>query len=126
MAARAAPGCDSRTRPGRSAVAKRDLLVNVRLPDGRDEVFRELWAETSRYFRAQPGFVGLKLHRAVSVDAEHRYVNVVVWDSAAAYAAPHQTDEFRRLVTQEGMREFPTSPTLYEVAVEHSLAVSTA
>jgi hypothetical protein len=30
----AAPGCDSRTRPGRSAVAKRDLLVGLRLLTG--------------------------------------------------------------------------------------------
>ena len=75
MAARTAPGCDSRTRPGRSAVAKRDLLVSVRLPDGRDEVFRELWAETSRYVRAQPGFVSLRLHRAMTHDARYRFVN---------------------------------------------------
>src|SRR6188508_663351 len=54
-------------------------------------------AETSEYFRAQPGFVSLKLHRAVSTDAQYRYVNVATWDSAAHYAAPHQTDEFRRL-----------------------------
>src|SRR5207302_11482974 len=31
LAARTAPGCNSRTRPGRSAVAKRDLLVGLRL-----------------------------------------------------------------------------------------------
>ncbi|MGZ6366005.1 MAG: hypothetical protein ACXWPS_08550 [Ktedonobacteraceae bacterium] len=34
MAARTAPRCDSRTRPGGSAVAKRDLLVGVRLLTG--------------------------------------------------------------------------------------------
>src|SRR5207249_9217622 len=34
LAARTAPGCDSRTRPGRSAVAKRDLLVGLRLLTG--------------------------------------------------------------------------------------------
>jgi len=102
------------------------LMNRFVVPEGRDERFLELWTETSEYFRAQPGFVSLKLHRAVSVDAEHRYVNVAVWDSAAHYAAPHQTDEFRRLVSQEGWREFPSSPTLYEVVLEHSLASATA
>src|ERR1700687_3422396 len=34
LAARTAPGCDSRTRPGGSAVAKRDLLVGLRLLTG--------------------------------------------------------------------------------------------
>ena len=102
------------------------LMNRFVVPEGRDERFLELWTETSEYFRAQPGFVSLKLHRAVSVDAEHRYVNVAVWDSAAHYAAPHQTDEFRRLVSQDGWREFPSSPTLYEVVLEHSLASASA
>jgi heme-degrading monooxygenase HmoA len=100
------------------------LMNRFVVPEGRDERFLELWTETSEYFRVQPGFVSLELHRAVSVDAEHRYVNVAVWDSAAHYAAPHQTDEFRRLVSQEGWREFPSSPTLYEVVLEHDGAVA--
>jgi heme-degrading monooxygenase HmoA len=102
------------------------LMNRFVVPEGRDEAFVELWTETSRFFRAQPGFVSLKLHRAVSADAEHRYVNVAVWESAAQYAAPHQTSEFRRLVSQDAWREFPSSPAVYEVVVEHSLADATA
>jgi heme-degrading monooxygenase HmoA len=98
------------------------VLVNCFVvPEGRDDAFLELWTETSEYFRAQPGFVSLKLHRAASVDAQYRYVNIATWETAAHYAAPHQTEEFRRLVTQEGWKEFPSSPTLYEVVLEHSL-----
>ena len=98
------------------------VLVNCFVvPEGRDETFLDLWTETSEYFRAQPGFVSLKLHRAASVDAQYRYVNIATWESAAHYAAPHQTDEFRRLVTQEAWKEFPSAPTLYEVVLEHSL-----
>jgi heme-degrading monooxygenase HmoA len=91
------------------------------VPEGRDDAFVELWTETSMYFRAQPGFRSLRLHRAVSSDAQYRYVNIATWESAAHYAAPHQTDEFRRLVTQEAWQEFPSNPTLYEVVLEHSL-----
>jgi hypothetical protein len=93
MAARTAPGCDPRTRPGRSAVAKRDLLVSVRLPGGRDEVCRALWAETSRYLGAQPGFVSLRLHRAVTQDARYRFVNVGAVGFSAQYRAPHLSEE---------------------------------
>jgi heme-degrading monooxygenase HmoA len=112
---------------GRTATPRDDqggtvvLMNSFVVPEGRDERFLELWTETSEYFRVQPGFVSLKLHRAVSTDAQYRYVNVATWESAAHYAAPHQTDEFRRLVTQEGWREFPSSPTLYEVVLEHAL-----
>ncbi len=98
------------------------VLINCFVvPEGRDERFMELWTETSEFFRAQPGFVSLKLHRAVSTDAQYRYVNIATWESAADYGAPHRSDEFRRLVMQEGWREFPSSPTLYEVVLEHTL-----
>jgi heme-degrading monooxygenase HmoA len=118
---------EGRTASVQEAPAGQVVLINrFVVPEGRDAAFVELWTETSRYFRAQPGFVSLKLHRAVSADAEHRYVNVAVWESAAHYGAPHQTDEFRRLVSQDAWREFPSSPTVYEVVVEHSLADASA
>jgi len=95
-------------------------LINSFVVDPRrDEVFEALWTQTSVYFRAQPGFVGLRLHRAVSPDATYRYVNVAVWESAAQFAAAHATEEFRQVVGQPGWREFPSSPTLYEVAIAY-------
>lgn len=97
------------------------LMNRFVVPEGRDADFVALWTETSEYFRAQPGFVSLKLHRAVSADAEHRYVNVATWESAEHYGAPHRTEEFRRLVTQDAWQEFPSSPTVYQVVLEHSL-----
>jgi hypothetical protein len=66
--------------------------------------------ETSRYFQAQPGFVSLRLHRAVTPDARYRFVNVAQWATAAQYRAPHLSDEFRLLITQEAWREFPSTP----------------
>jgi heme-degrading monooxygenase HmoA len=81
----------------------------------RDEAFHELWTETSKYFRAQPGFVSLRLHRAVSSDAEYRWVNVATWESEAHFRAAHATDEFRRVVTRPGWEEFPSAPMLFEV-----------
>jgi heme-degrading monooxygenase HmoA len=83
-------------------------------PD-RDEAFRSLWDQTSRYFIAQPGFVSLRLHRAVSPDAQYRWVNVANWESEEAYRTAHSTQEFRRVVTLPGWEEFPSVPNLFEV-----------
>src|SRR5689334_18248715 len=93
------------------------LMNSFLVPEGRDEAFLELWIETSRYFRAQPGFLSLRLHRAVTPGTEYRYVNIARWASDAAYRAPHGTEEFRALVSQEAWREFPSSPLLYEVVL---------
>ena len=86
------------------------------VPEGRDERFLELWTETSEYFRAQPGFVSLRLHRAVNAEAGSRWINVANWASEADFRAAHSTEEFRRVVTQAGWEEFPSVPVLYEVA----------
>src|SRR5437763_16949132 len=89
------------------------LMNSFVVPAGRDDAFKALWDDTSRYFIARPGFVSLRLHRAVSDEATHRWVNVATWETEADYRAAHSTDEFRRVVTQEGWEEFPSVPTLY-------------
>ena len=86
-------------------------------PD-RDDAFTSLWTSTSGYFRAQPGFAGLRLHRAVSPDARYRFINVATWDSAEEFYAAHQGDEFFKAVGQPGWEEFPSSPALYEIVTE--------
>jgi heme-degrading monooxygenase HmoA len=91
-------------------------LVNSFVVDpGRDEAFMALWTEASRYFRSQPGFVSLRFHRALSPDADYRYVNVACWATLEDFQAAHATDEFRRVVGQDAWREFPSNPALYEV-----------
>jgi len=91
------------------------LINNFQVAPGRDAEFRALWGRTSRYFIARPGFVSLRLHRAVNDDAPYRWVNVAVWDNEAAFRAAHSTDEFRQLVTAPGWSEFPSVPALFEV-----------
>jgi heme-degrading monooxygenase HmoA len=92
------------------------LINSFAVPEGRDDAFLAIWSRTSAYFRAQPGFVSLRLHRAVSPDAAYRFVNVAVWATAKEFGAAHATDEFRSVVGQPAWREFPSSPALYEVA----------
>jgi heme-degrading monooxygenase HmoA len=111
---------EDRTAPeGRHEAAGSVTLINsFQVAPERDEAFRALWGETSRYFIARPGFVSLRLHRAVADDAPYRWVNVAVWESEAAFRAAHGTDEFRRLVTVPGWAEFPSVPALFEVDTE--------
>ena len=73
----------STTPEGRTAVQAENgaeqpvtLMNSFVVPEGRDEAFVALWTETSQYFRAQPGFLSLRLHRAVTPGAQYRYVNV--------------------------------------------------
>jgi heme oxygenase (mycobilin-producing) len=91
------------------------LVNSFRVSPERDEVFQEMWNRTSKYFIARPGFVSIRLHRAVTADAPYRWVNVATWRSEADYRAAHATEEFRRLVTAEGWQEFPSVPVLFEV-----------
>jgi heme-degrading monooxygenase HmoA len=94
------------------------LINSFAVPEGREEAFQQIWTSTSTYFRTQPGFLSLRLHRAVSPDARYRFVNVARWASLADFQAAHATEEFRRVVSQPGWEEFPSSPALYEVVVE--------
>lgn len=83
------------------------LMNSFAVSPGRDEAFHELWARTAKYFTAQPGFISLRLHRAVSADAQYRWVNVANWESEAHFRAAHGTDEFRRCVTSQAGRSSP-------------------
>jgi heme-degrading monooxygenase HmoA len=94
------------------------LINSFQVAPGRDTAFRALWGETSRYFIARPGFVSLRLHRAVSDDAPYRWVNVAVWESEADFRAAHGTDQFRTLVSSTAWSEFPSVPALFEVDTE--------
>ena len=62
------------------------LMNSFAVSPGRDEAFHELWASTAKYFTAQPGFISLRLHRAVSADAQYRWVNVANWESECTSA----------------------------------------
>jgi heme-degrading monooxygenase HmoA len=102
------------TIPGEHPVT---LINSFVVPPDRDDAFVALWTEASQYFRVQPGFVSLRFHRAVSPDADYRYVNVASWRTLHDFRAAHGTEEFRRIVTRDEWQEFPANPALYEVVV---------
>ena len=64
--------------------------------------------------------LSLRLHRAVSADAEYRWVNVANWETEEHFRAAHASNEFRAAVTAPGWENFPSSPMLYQVVTEAS------
>jgi heme-degrading monooxygenase HmoA len=108
------PEARTASRPDRE-LGRVTLMNSFQVAPGRDEAFQALWTTTSQYFISRPGFVSLRLHRAVSPDVPYRWVNVANWESEADYRSAHSTEEFRRVVTAEGWSEFPSVPLLYEV-----------
>ena len=94
------------------------LINKFVVPPERDEEFLALWTDTSMYFRAQPGYLSLCLHKAASADAEYRYVNVARWATLQDFQAAHATEEFRRVVGQPAWSAYASNPTLYQVVVE--------
>ena len=108
-------GPDARTAaPGVPTSGPVTLINSFQVPVGRDDEFHALWERTSRYFTGRPGFVSLRLHRAVSAASAYRWVNVARWESEADFRAAHATEEFRRVVTAPGWEDFPSVPALYE------------
>jgi heme-degrading monooxygenase HmoA len=108
--------------PASNSTADPDALVTLinsfMVAPERDEVFLSLWRRTSGCFRIQPGFVSLRLHRAIDPAAPHRFVNMVVWSSLAEFTAAHHRAEFRALVADPAFREFPASPQLHTVITD--------
>jgi heme-degrading monooxygenase HmoA len=84
------------------------------VPVGRDEEFLELWGAVNTYMQGKRGYVGHRLHRALSDDARYRYVNYVEWASVDDWKAAHD-EGFRERVTRSGWEPFTTTPALFEV-----------
>jgi heme-degrading monooxygenase HmoA len=93
-------------------------LVNCfQVPAGRDEEFFRIFQEVNTYMRAQPGYLGHKLHRALGREASFSFVNVVLWESVEHFRASHG-DEFRRMISRQEWAPFTSKPGLYEVVHE--------
>jgi heme-degrading monooxygenase HmoA len=93
-------------------------LVNCfDIPAGREDEFFALWQEVNAYMRNKPGYLGHKLHKAVSADASFRFVNVAQWSSTDHFRAAHD-EGFRALVSKPDWAPFRSQPGLYQVVHE--------
>lgn len=84
------------------------------VPVGEDEQFLVHWRQVNDYAQGKDGYLGHKLHRAVSTATRYRYVNVAQWASHEQFLAAAD-DGFRALVSAAGWSRFASTPGLYEV-----------
>jgi heme-degrading monooxygenase HmoA len=87
------------------------------IPSGKEEDFFRAFEQVNAYMRGKPGYLGHKMHRALTGDASFRFVNVVHWASAEHCRAAHD-EGFRALVRTPEWSGFRSLPGMYEVVHE--------
>ncbi len=89
------------------------ILINAfEVPPDRDDDFIRGWEAAREYLQGQPGYVDTALHRAISPDADFRFVNVARWSSPLMFARALDRPEFQRAA---GAMPFRGHSALYEV-----------
>lgn len=100
--------------PTGSEPAAAVVLINFfEVPAPDEDDFMSSWERARRLMRAQPGYLGTRLHRSLAPDAEFRFVNIAAWPSADAFQAAIDDSAFREATAEVSGR---SHPSLYEVA----------
>ena len=90
------------------------VLINAfEVPPVADDDFIRGWEAARDYLQTQAGYVDTALHRAVSPEADFRFVNIARWESAQHFHAAIQSPGFRE--ASQGLAAFRPHPGLYEV-----------
>jgi len=90
------------------------VLINAfEVPEGADEAFLQGWERQRDFLSARNGYLSTKLHRSVSPDADFRFVNVALWESAQAFRDATSQPEFR-----DARFPFAFHASLYKVVRE--------
>jgi hypothetical protein len=86
------------------------MFVNcMELPPENFDAAFGLWRDVNAYMVRKPGYRWHRLHRRVSEDAPFGLVNVVEWESIAAWRAAHDEGFRERAVRpQMPMKTYPT------------------
>ncbi|MBV9579307.1 MAG: antibiotic biosynthesis monooxygenase, partial [Chloroflexi bacterium] len=75
-------------------------LINCfEVPDGSQAQFYAQWQTMNAFFRAQPGYLANRLHRALTPAARYQVVNVTEWAFDADYQAAHGERVCRRAMS---------------------------
>jgi heme-degrading monooxygenase HmoA len=93
------------------------VINSFEVPAGRESEFLELWKKVNSYMQRKPGYLGNKLHRTITPDAQFQFVHVAQWASMAHFQRAHDTG-FRDLVDQPAWSAFLPHRVLLEVVHE--------
>jgi heme-degrading monooxygenase HmoA len=89
------------------------VLINAfEVSPEADEEFITGWEATRVYLETQPGYVDTTLHRAVSPNADFRFVNVARWQSPQQFHEAIQSEGFRAVSAP--LATFRAHPGLYQ------------
>ena len=98
------------------------VLVNTFTVAPEDaELLLAVWAEDAAYMKRQPGFISTQMHRGTAGSAT--FVNVAVWESAAALRAAFFSPEFQAQVARYP-ESATTSPHLFEQVAVPGICVA--
>jgi heme-degrading monooxygenase HmoA len=96
--------------PAEAAVGA--ILINAfEVPVEADEEFMGAWERTRQFMRSGPTYLGTRLHRSLSPDAEFRFVNIAPWESPQAFQTAIQDPGFREAA---GAIRHRAHPSLFE------------
>ena len=89
-------------------------------PEDADRLLA-VWAEDAAFMKQQPGFISTQLHRGIA--GSTTFVNVAVWESAAALRAAFSSPEFQAHVGRYP-ESATTSPHLFEKVAVPGICVA--
>ncbi|MDJ1136893.1 antibiotic biosynthesis monooxygenase family protein [Streptomyces iconiensis] len=72
------------------------MINRLTVVEGKEEEFRRVVSDISAYMRAQPGFLGHRLHRSVNRPAV--YVETAQWRDAESHRSAMRGEGFRQNV----------------------------
>ena len=92
-----------------SVVLINPFEVPTQVPDER---FLAGWERAAEVLSRRPGFIGSRLHQALSPDARFRFINLADWESPQHFQAAVTDPAFTQLAQDPP----PNFPALYRVA----------
>ncbi|MFI6601590.1 antibiotic biosynthesis monooxygenase family protein [Nonomuraea sp. NPDC050536] len=97
-------------------------LINAfSVPPAESDRFLLRWKEHASIMTRQPGFIRAWLHRAISDDAELRFVNVAEWASAEAFEAALGNPVWQasvQVMLEDPELHITPRPSTYHVEIE--------
>src|SRR5438105_15486512 len=91
------------------------LINQFEVPPEDTERFLEVWADDAAFMKQQPGFISTQLHRGTA--GSSTFMNVAVWESAAALGAAFRSPEFQERAARYPERAVATPHVFEKVAV---------
>jgi heme-degrading monooxygenase HmoA len=78
------------------------LINSFEVPAGQEEAFLGGWEQGRDFLMTQDGYQSSQLHQSLEPGADFRFVDLMVWDSEAAYRRAIASPEYQSLAVPDG------------------------